>query len=188
MKRASARPSTRASPEAPGPVAAVLCFGHVSTRDTSFTHWLCNFVTASGLFVPFGLEIIGLSLNSIGRHRRLRPPSPTSLLARLGWRWVDVRTIVGPYDFDDDLHHIDLFGDRPCLAHHIRQIWRHYLARHSRPRNDMGGICAGIHFDFTRRLYTAGGHSYYEKGMLRSILLGALWTPGCLPPLPYFRH
>ena len=52
------------------------------------------------------------------------------------------------------------------------------MFRQNKPRNDMEGIELGINSQATRKLYELPGLSPLQRGMLRSILLGALLTPG----------
>jgi hypothetical protein len=112
------------------------------------------------------------------------PPPETPLhhfrstLHRMGWRWTAPMEIRGPYPADAHDRVVSLTGDPECISHDLRQLWRYYLFRTARPRNDMAGIEHGIDRELTCGLYHTGKLTAYEEGMLRTLLLGALWTAG----------
>ena len=100
------------------------------------------------------------------------------VMTRLGWEWHDYMKIRGPMEVGDLDHVIDLLAPRAQLAHSLRQLWRFWMFRQNKPRNDMAGIELGIDYRATRRLYEVASLSPFQRGMMRSILLGALLTPG----------
>ena len=91
----------------------------------------------------------------------------------LGWTWPAVFTFVDHEGVELDLMSLD----SPVWEHRVRealgmQVWKTAAQR----RSDMQGIQDGINREATQALTNSTKPNSGEKGMLRSIMAGGLWT------------
>lgn len=100
---------------------------------------------------------------------------------QMRWQWQSPFTFELPSPQQAGGHITLNFETQPwpAIAHHIREGCRHHLL--SKPelakRWDMKGIEVGIDFKLTRHLCSGSSLSFLQRGILRTIISGALWTP-----------
>ncbi len=112
----------------------------------------------------------------------MRDPSPHSpfaylsdALRQVGAAWAGRgRILYRPFA---DLVQFSIYGEAGLVSHELRELWRHSLRRQAKPRMDMQGSELGIDGDTTRRIFGNKELTPWQRGCLRSILVGTTWTP-----------
>ena len=107
-----------------------------------------------------------------------------SALDKLGWTWLEATKLA----YKDEAGRHVVFdvveatqGQRGEFGHELRQaLRRRQMSQLGRSRRDFGGVEKGVDGKATRCLLEAadGGLTGYQRGMLRSVLAGAVHVAG----------
>ena len=100
------------------------------------------------------------------------------IFRKCGWTWHEPFKLK-IYDYDGE-RVVDIEEDDwPELKHNIRAAMRYNLLQDEalHQRWDLRGLRGGVDYEKTRSVLESSVLSWLQKGMLRTIMCGAVWTP-----------